>query len=487
MMSMLFALFPVLTLCLCYTWECGSLEGSQCFASSSSTLHIKVKPCPSSSKCAINEMNTVMPYDFSKPRYDCVALTWLPTKKLPGEICATSTECLSQLCQGGVCRGKAVGLQCTMHDECDVGLICSTMRAVCVPQVGEGSFCSSDDECANDCLCYNGKCALILSLPNGSPFSGWMSPNAIFLCSSGYIAKNQCTAAPKNKNPPDFACLNDYDCGVIFPDQSTGTGHCYCGFNAYGLSYCQAQAGDTEFDPVKAGLLSIRNETTKCHYSLSLSSRCPALAALSQYDSFLNSYYLYYYRHGVIGVEDCVRSLMPFTENYAYSLEIIHGGSEGSDKTVVIVVVVVVFTVILVAGIVCCLCIRKCAIDERNQEITRRRILRDEMEEIPLRVSRVVNSTSNAASDPASPPEPPFQISDIALHPLNRRYLQMGIPVGQQVHPSTFEVQSLAEDYEEVIGVPQLLPGISRESHLETSPALLNKSRPGSHETSAPS
>jgi hypothetical protein len=256
-------------------------------------------------------------------------------------------------------------------------------------------------------------------------------------------------------------------------------GNCYCGFNPSGRSYCQAKAGDDEFHPFQKSMLAIRSQTNKCHSSISLSSRCPALAAHPQYESFINAYYLYYYRHAVISIPDCVRNLMPFAQNYAYALKEESGNGESSNKTVVIVVVVVVFSVVLAAGIVCCLCVRKCAIEDRNQEVARRRVLRDEMEEIPFRVSQVIYNPSPAPPDPLNPPQPLFNIPDIALHPLNRHYLQMGIPVAQRVHATTFQLEMKDEDWEwEAIAVQPLPPLLSRDSGLETTPINQCHNRP---------
>lgn len=462
-------LLPFLVRGACYRWECASLGDSQCFASSPTNLSIQVRSCPPNTKCAINQMNSVLPYDLSKARYDCVSLDWLPSKKLPGELCVENEECLGRQCVGGECKGIAQGGECTTHDQCDVGLICSAGTSLCAPQKPEGATCASDVECTNDSLCYNGNCALVMSLEDGSVFTGWISPNAVFLCQSGYIIHGKCSPAPMNKNPPDFPCISDFDCSLIAPDNTSVTGNCYCGFNSRGLSYCQAKAGDNEFRPFQKGLLAIRNQTNKCHYSISLSSRCPALAAHPQYDSFINAYYLYYYRHATIAIEDCVRNLMPFAQNYEYALKEIGEGREGS-KTVLIVVIVVVFSAVLAAGLVCCLCVRKCAINERNQEVARRRILRDEMEEIPFRVSQILLNSSEVPPDPSNPPEGQFKMTDIALHPLNRHYLQMGIPVAQRVNATTFEVEIQEEDWEWESQQQGLR--LSPQDNLEAIPAL---------------
>lgn len=170
---------------------------------------------------------------------------------------------------------------------------------------------------------------------------------------------------------------------------------------------------------------------------------------------------------------------MPFAKNYMYALKEEGGGGESSNKTVVIVVVVVVFSVVLAAGILCCLCVRKCAIEDRNQEVARRRILRDEMEEIPFRVSQVIHNPSPISPNPLNPPQPLFNISDIALHPLNRHYLQMGIPVGQRVHATTFQLEMNDEDWEwEGIAEQPLPLLLSRDSGLETTPINQCHNRP---------
>ena len=478
MVSLWLLLQPALVLSACYRWECASLEDAECFSTSPNSLRIQVQACPSGTKCAINQMSSVQPYDMSKSRYDCVALSWLPAKKVPGELCELGENCYGGLCSGGVCKGKMEGMQCLVHEECNAGLICS--KGICVPQAPQGAQCASDEECANDSLCYNGKCTLVMSLPDGSEFSGWISENANLICSSGYISNKKCSPAPKNINAPDFTCLSDWDCGLIHPDSSTGTGRCFCGFNSYGRSYCQAQAGDSEFEPFQQGLLSILKETNKCHFSISISSRCPALATHPDYASFINAYYLFYYRHAVISTADCVQNLFPFAQGYEYAMEQTGGSSEERDKVVVIVVVVVVFSVVLAAGIVCCMCLRKCAIDERNQEVARRQIIREEMEEIPIRISRIVHSALNESSQPSPRTESSFQITDIVLNPRNKHYLLKGIPVGKRVNPTSFELEEGVEEWEtvEVMGIEDLQAGdeIRAASRSEKNPASSNVS-----------
>jgi hypothetical protein len=175
-----------------------------------------------------------------------------------------------------------------------------------------------------------------------------------------------------------------------------------------------------------------------------------------------------------------VQNLLPFAEGYEYAMEQTGEGSGDKDKVVVIVVVVVVFSVVLAAGIVCCMCLRKCAIDERNQEVARRQIIREEMEEIPIKISQVVHNALNEPSQPASRTESSFQVTDIVLNPRNKHCLLKGIPVGKRVNPTSFEVEEGTEEWEtlEVMGIEDLraADGNFVASRCEKSPASSNVS-----------
>lgn len=48
----------------------------------------------------------------------------------PGDACASDSECISDDCQNGTCKGLDFGYYCTSDDQCDVGLFCNS-SSVC--------------------------------------------------------------------------------------------------------------------------------------------------------------------------------------------------------------------------------------------------------------------------------------------------------------------------------------------------------------------
>lgn len=74
-----------------------------------------------------------------------------------GGACEDPFECVSQLCESGVCTRRAArGEACTSW-ECDAGLICNA--GVCMPRLADGGSCSSSAECASGLCSESGVCA----------------------------------------------------------------------------------------------------------------------------------------------------------------------------------------------------------------------------------------------------------------------------------------------------------------------------------------
>ena len=420
----------------CYVTECASdLAASTCFVNDTSHQVLKIKECSSSEKCQIDRTSSTQLYDFSASSYGCVSSDWLPGLKYPGEICRQSSECGSGQCSSnGKCAGLSQGQPCSVHGDCDVGLVClGGVSRFCTAQVSERGHCESDEECVNSCLCYNRQCTKYLTVPTGSTI-GYSSSS--LLCTTGYASRGVCSEAPKNSKAADDPCYSYRDCKTVFPDGKTDLTNCLCGLNDKGFAYCQAVAGDDEFQPFAQGLSAIASVNNKCHFDTAFSARCPELSADSQFHSFINSYYIYIYRHMLIGAPSCAAGIMPFINSYGdYSL-ISDSSGNSSDKTIIIVVVVCVFAFLVASGVVCFLCVRRCAREEYyHEEITRRRMLRQDMEELVIREGRVIHKPEGLL-DPASK----FTTDDLGLDQKDKRFLKQGIPIAIPVHQRTFEV-----------------------------------------------
>ena len=87
---------------------------------------------------------------------DYIELAKFCMDQLPGEPCNFDEHCRSRICKKHVCVGVEVGLACTKHADCDVGLFCSNSK--CTLLKGLGESCSENFECKNDAGCMDGKC-----------------------------------------------------------------------------------------------------------------------------------------------------------------------------------------------------------------------------------------------------------------------------------------------------------------------------------------
>ena len=421
----------------CDITQCATdLPPSTCFVNDVSHRTFKISACASGQKCQMDQTSSTLLYDFGQTSYSCVSSDWLPTTKYPGEICTQSSDCLSGHCSSsGRCVGLPQGQPCSLHGDCDVGLVCiGGVSKFCIQQMTEGGRCTQDADCVNSCLCYNAKCSRYLSLLSGSV----IGDSTAFLCASGFALQGVCLEAPRNVKAADDPCYNDRECKTVFPDATTGLISCRCGLNTKGLAFCQAVPGDDEFQPFAASMRAILNVNNKCHYDTGFTSRCPELSADSQFQSFLNAYYIFVYRHMVVGAPDCAVSIMPFIAAYSGYTGVLDVEGSSMDKTIIIAVIVCVFTFLIVSGVVCFFCIRRCARDEYyREEAVRRQLRHQDMDELPIREGRTLHQPEGLLN-----PSSKFSIDDLDLDQKDKRFLKQGIPIAIAVNQRTFEADA---------------------------------------------
>ncbi|OMJ75904.1 hypothetical protein SteCoe_24844 [Stentor coeruleus] len=177
----------------------------------------------------------------------------------PGESCTNNTDCISNICVSGVCKGTAQGGSCTSSSQCNVGLYCISQNYMftCQPLIGVNEYgCTSDYDCINTAGClFNvtgepGICTYYYSLAIGTPIICNSASGLNEFCqtgtcySTGYSQYGNCTEAPVSKNPLGVPCTTNSQCtgtnSYNLPFQST----CTCGYNPNGNSYCQPFLGD---------------------------------------------------------------------------------------------------------------------------------------------------------------------------------------------------------------------------------------------------
>ena len=106
-------------------------------------------------------------------------------KSLPGEECTDDENCYSNGCVDGVCVGQKHDEICLTHQNCGVGLYCSSATQTCEPQVNVGGMCDDDKQCVNWALCEQHVCLEKFSLVNGEKlYNGWNQE----LCKSNFTS-----------------------------------------------------------------------------------------------------------------------------------------------------------------------------------------------------------------------------------------------------------------------------------------------------------
>ena len=171
------------------------------------------------SYCPYNNATFATPALCQKPE------TVAKEPSLPFDQCSKDADCLSLVCLNNRCKGKTLNEVCKAHADCDVGYFCD-VAGICAPQMQFDQNCTQDEQCVNNCLCNNNKCAFYYTFADGTEAT---NPQA---CESGSIENGKCTKGLRTKTPGQ-PCSSDQDCMFI---DGKGVvkkyGNCTCGFNA---------------------------------------------------------------------------------------------------------------------------------------------------------------------------------------------------------------------------------------------------------------
>lgn len=118
---------------------------------------------------------------FSPNTNNCIAESSIssPTNIYPGENCSSNSDCKSNNCLNGKCKGLVLNASCKANIDCDVGLYCNLISKACANQLGLGEKCFTENDCLNTATCNNSKCINYYTIDNGTQVT---NPNA---CSSG--------------------------------------------------------------------------------------------------------------------------------------------------------------------------------------------------------------------------------------------------------------------------------------------------------------
>ena len=208
-----------------------------------------------------------------------------PTGLLPGDLCTSNGQCLSNICSGGMCVGVGSAGLCPNGDsDCNPGFYCSSTSGKCAALIPAGSTttaCTSSSQCVMNAGCNFdpitglGLCTAYYSVPkDGSvsdcgqaSFIQGMGNNPIpqgsatyvkysALCSSGTCSlttgnmaganAGTCVSAYQSQGPLPQTCnFGPIDCPMKNADNSQTYGQCSCGMsNTQKTRYCSVDFGD---------------------------------------------------------------------------------------------------------------------------------------------------------------------------------------------------------------------------------------------------
>lgn len=105
-----------------------------------------------------------------------------------GRSCQDSTQCVTQICELGVCKGRKNKDSCSKHEDCDAGLYCEQAGdfpylSTCQNQRTSYQPCTTTEECQNYLYCWYAatgdttkKCLPMYAQFSGTSFGwGWFS------------------------------------------------------------------------------------------------------------------------------------------------------------------------------------------------------------------------------------------------------------------------------------------------------------------------
>ena len=191
----------------------------------------------------------------------CVPKQNTTQKAYPGEFCTSNSTCKYGTCvkfgKKYKCQGKDQGEDCSVHEECNPGLMCAA-NDTCQPQIAIGkSGCRDKYDCVNNAQCNftrgvsDGLCVELMSGGIGERVSDCVASSSQ-VCSSGvceatgiFGSFGVCIKPFRSKVSNPNMCTDDTQCiGTNGKDDVIGT--CRCGYNEQGFAYCEAFPGDFE-------------------------------------------------------------------------------------------------------------------------------------------------------------------------------------------------------------------------------------------------
>jgi hypothetical protein len=264
----------------CAKFSCDK-KGSSCLHSvnpfnddgSNITVALTKGVCNSTQSCSTGPLGISTIYDKDEVNGTCVPNTIIIPKVLryPGEACNKDTDiCFNDAvggnstCVDNICQGKVEGENCTLTENCVVGLYCNTQttNSTCAKQLSEGVNCTDTFDCQNNLFCYMGKCKPLGSLKNGEE----VSKNTVGTFNVNLNKELACESTTLNVGNQTICVQFNYENTTASKQDSNGyvpcnwnedcqytdgidkfSKKCGCGYNAEGQGYCPISHAQRKF------------------------------------------------------------------------------------------------------------------------------------------------------------------------------------------------------------------------------------------------
>ncbi|CAG9323147.1 unnamed protein product [Blepharisma stoltei] len=238
----------------------------------------------------------------------------------PGEPCSAQTDCKFGICTSSKCTGQSKGDTCTLHEQCNPGLMCSA-GGVCATQIGIGvSGCRSYLDCVNYASCNatysssNGTCTQYSTVANGLVVTDCQN-GLSEMCASGYCTKTGnfygqlgvCSTAPTSSKTLPTNCTQNTDClGTDGTNMYLST--CQCGYNSAGQSYCNPFIGDAPGQSlINKWVTALKASASVCNTVRRDADSC--LSLIGKLDDINAADFYWNYYPKVQGNDLCVQSI----------------------------------------------------------------------------------------------------------------------------------------------------------------------------------
>lgn len=278
---------------------------------------------------------TYCPMPPSGANVTCTTRTNNTLPKYPGEKCKSSTECLSNNCYKGYCKGAQPGEYCLIsstylrNGACDPGLYCDLTQvpAICVPLKEDYEPCTSDNQCQYGTGCYmcdtctTGICLEYGKLDSGTELYGGNCQNSYSkYCEDGQCFKFSngtaiCIDDVENRNSLNSMCTTNIACQSTFSVEAQRyiTGTCQCTWNSVGTKYCSTFPGEGYFEKFLEFFddWDDSENAEKCNIDIAYTDKCiKSHGSTKDLTKYYLYTYMYMYENYLAGAPSCIASVM---------------------------------------------------------------------------------------------------------------------------------------------------------------------------------